>query len=206
MIKLATCTISREPFKTVWRMRSSTVPSRRNRFVQRRAELKMRFSHAYDFQRALCEDPNALNAWFRLVANIKDKYKPPLITEKSVLRPLTARDPERVGGVIELPEPVWFAGRGVNSVSVFEPVFEPVFGPIFKQVFEPVFEPVLESVFDLYPVQIRFANRGGFLNDFTITRVIWSCRLSTSVTHLYKRLRDRYLSCYRIGYTGDPTV
>lgn len=44
------------------------------RFVKRRTELKTRFSRAYNFQRALCEDLNALNAWFRLVANIKAKY------------------------------------------------------------------------------------------------------------------------------------
>uniref|UniRef100_L7IUA6 HTH CENPB-type domain-containing protein n=1 Tax=Pyricularia oryzae (strain P131) TaxID=1143193 RepID=L7IUA6_PYRO1 len=44
------------------------------RFVQRRIELKTRFSRAYDFQRALCEDPDALNAWFRLVTNTKAKY------------------------------------------------------------------------------------------------------------------------------------
>ena len=28
------------------------------RFIQRREELRMRFSRAYDFQRALCEDPS----------------------------------------------------------------------------------------------------------------------------------------------------
>nr|AAC49418.1 putative transposase [Pyricularia grisea] len=44
------------------------------RFVQRRTELKTRFSRAYDFQRALCEDPDALNAWFQLVANMRAKY------------------------------------------------------------------------------------------------------------------------------------
>ena len=33
-------------------------------FVQRRPELKTRFSRAYDFQRALCEDPELINAWF----------------------------------------------------------------------------------------------------------------------------------------------
>src|SRR5436305_2462347 len=37
-------------------------------FVQRCPELKTRFSRAYDFQRALCEDPDLINAWFRLVA------------------------------------------------------------------------------------------------------------------------------------------
>ncbi|ERF70741.1 hypothetical protein EPUS_05093 [Endocarpon pusillum Z07020] len=43
-------------------------------FVQRRPELKTRFSRAYDFQRALCEDPDQINAWFRLVVNIRTKY------------------------------------------------------------------------------------------------------------------------------------
>jgi hypothetical protein len=44
------------------------------RFVQRRPELKTRFNRVYDFQRALCEDPELIGAWFRLVENIKAKY------------------------------------------------------------------------------------------------------------------------------------
>ena len=44
------------------------------RFVRRRPELKTRFSRAYDYQRALCEDPDLFNAWFRLVANMRAKY------------------------------------------------------------------------------------------------------------------------------------
>jgi hypothetical protein len=44
------------------------------RFVQRRPELKTRFSRAYDFQRALCEDPVKIDAWFRLVVNMRAKY------------------------------------------------------------------------------------------------------------------------------------
>ena len=44
------------------------------RFVQRRKELKTRFSRAYDFQRALCEDPDVINAWFQLVFNMRAKY------------------------------------------------------------------------------------------------------------------------------------
>ncbi|KFY28445.1 hypothetical protein V491_00458 [Pseudogymnoascus sp. VKM F-3775] len=44
------------------------------RFIQRRTELKTRFSRAYDFQRALCEDPTVINAWFRLVSNMRAKY------------------------------------------------------------------------------------------------------------------------------------
>lgn len=44
------------------------------RFVQRRPELKTRFNRVYDFQRALCEDPELISAWFRLVENIRAKY------------------------------------------------------------------------------------------------------------------------------------
>ena len=34
----------------------------------------MRLSRAYDFQRALCEDPDLINAWFQRVANMRTKY------------------------------------------------------------------------------------------------------------------------------------
>ena len=44
------------------------------RFIQRHPALQMRFSRSYDFQRALCEDADAINAWFRLVVNMKAKY------------------------------------------------------------------------------------------------------------------------------------
>ena len=44
------------------------------RFVQRRQDLKTRFSRGYDFQRALCEDADALTAWFKLVENMRAKY------------------------------------------------------------------------------------------------------------------------------------
>jgi transcriptional regulator with XRE-family HTH domain len=44
------------------------------RFVQRRPELKTRFNRVYDFQRALCEDPKLISAWFRLVENMRRKY------------------------------------------------------------------------------------------------------------------------------------
>ena len=44
------------------------------RFTKRRAELQTRFSRAYDFQRALCEDPDILAAWFELVSNMRAKY------------------------------------------------------------------------------------------------------------------------------------
>ena len=38
-----------------------------HRFIARRPELKTRFNRVYDFQRALCEDPELIGAWFRLV-------------------------------------------------------------------------------------------------------------------------------------------
>jgi hypothetical protein len=44
------------------------------RFVQRRLELKTRFNRVYDFQRALCEDPKLIGAWFQLVENMRAKY------------------------------------------------------------------------------------------------------------------------------------
>ena len=46
-----------------------------HRFVQRQPDLKTRFTRVYDFQRALCEDPDVLGAWFRLVENIRAKYR-----------------------------------------------------------------------------------------------------------------------------------
>jgi hypothetical protein len=45
-----------------------------HRFVQRTPALKTRFNRAYDFQRALCEDPDLIGAWFRLVENMRMKY------------------------------------------------------------------------------------------------------------------------------------
>lgn len=44
------------------------------RFIQRRPELKTRFNRVYDFQRALCEDPELIGAWFQLVQNMRAKY------------------------------------------------------------------------------------------------------------------------------------
>jgi hypothetical protein len=43
-------------------------------FVKRQPELKTRFNRAYDYQRALCEDPEKIGAWFRLVHNMRAKY------------------------------------------------------------------------------------------------------------------------------------
>ena len=45
-----------------------------HRFVQRRPELKTRFNRVYDFQRALCEDPELIRGWFQLVENMRAKY------------------------------------------------------------------------------------------------------------------------------------
>lgn len=44
------------------------------RFIQRRPELRTRFARVYDYQRARCEDPEVLQVWFRLVANMRAKY------------------------------------------------------------------------------------------------------------------------------------
>ena len=44
------------------------------RFVQRCQELKICFNRVYDFQRALCEDPELIGAWFQLVENMRAKY------------------------------------------------------------------------------------------------------------------------------------
>jgi hypothetical protein len=44
------------------------------RFVTRSAELKMAFNRAKDRQRILQEDPEIINAWFKLVEDTKAKY------------------------------------------------------------------------------------------------------------------------------------
>jgi len=43
-------------------------------FVRRQPELNTRFNRRMDYQRVQCEDPDAYNAWFRLVQNIINKY------------------------------------------------------------------------------------------------------------------------------------
>ncbi|KAM5528987.1 transposase [Fusarium oxysporum f. sp. phaseoli] len=43
-------------------------------FVKRQPELKTRFSHKYDYQRAKCKDPTEIRKWFTLVSNIIAKY------------------------------------------------------------------------------------------------------------------------------------
>jgi hypothetical protein len=44
------------------------------RFVHSEPKLKTRLSRVYDFQRALCEDPELIRRWFELVNNMRAKY------------------------------------------------------------------------------------------------------------------------------------
>jgi hypothetical protein len=43
-------------------------------FVRRQPELRTRFQRKYDYQRAKCEDPEIIRAWFELVKNTIAKY------------------------------------------------------------------------------------------------------------------------------------
>jgi hypothetical protein len=43
-------------------------------FVKRQPELKVKFNRKYDYRRVLCEDPEVIQGWLGLVANIKAKY------------------------------------------------------------------------------------------------------------------------------------
>ena len=43
-------------------------------FIRRHSELKTRYTRRYDYQRALCEDPNLIRDWFTLMRNIIAKY------------------------------------------------------------------------------------------------------------------------------------
>jgi hypothetical protein len=45
-----------------------------SKFVERREELRTRFSVRYDYQRALNEDPKALRAWFATVQSVIDEH------------------------------------------------------------------------------------------------------------------------------------
>jgi hypothetical protein len=45
-----------------------------HRFIARHPELKMRQVRRYEYKRALCEDPDAIHAWFSLVRNIIAKH------------------------------------------------------------------------------------------------------------------------------------
>jgi hypothetical protein len=44
-------------------------------FIRRQPQLSTRFTYKIDYQRVKCEDPDAYNAWFRLVRNTIDKYR-----------------------------------------------------------------------------------------------------------------------------------
>src|SRR5450432_4301142 len=44
-------------------------------FINRRTELKTKFSCKYDYKRALCEDPVIIGDWFKLVQNMVAKYR-----------------------------------------------------------------------------------------------------------------------------------
>jgi len=43
-------------------------------FINRRTELKTKFSRKYDYKRALCEDLVIIGDWFKLVRNMVAKY------------------------------------------------------------------------------------------------------------------------------------
>ena len=43
-------------------------------FVKRTPELRTRWSRPYDHQRAVCEDPVAIQRWFDLVQAMKQKW------------------------------------------------------------------------------------------------------------------------------------
>ena len=43
-------------------------------FIKRHKELRSRYTRRYDYQRACCEDPAVLKAWFLLVKNTIRKY------------------------------------------------------------------------------------------------------------------------------------
>lgn len=45
------------------------------RFIKRHSELKSRYNRKYDYQRAKCEDPKVIKAWFLLVRNTIAKYE-----------------------------------------------------------------------------------------------------------------------------------
>lgn len=45
-----------------------------SRYIARQPELCTRFNRVYDYQRALCEDPELIKGWFRLLENMRAKY------------------------------------------------------------------------------------------------------------------------------------
>lgn len=56
------------------RHRDPVGPNWPRAFIKRRPELRMKFNRKYDYRRALCEDPELIQCWFRLVQNTKAKY------------------------------------------------------------------------------------------------------------------------------------
>jgi hypothetical protein len=52
----------------------SVGPRWASNFVKRHPELRTRLTRKYDYQRAKCEDPTIINAWFELVRNVLAKY------------------------------------------------------------------------------------------------------------------------------------
>jgi len=44
------------------------------RFIKRHPELRTHYNRKYDYQRAKCEDPEVIRAWFLLVRNTIAKY------------------------------------------------------------------------------------------------------------------------------------
>ena len=56
------------------RHRDPVGPNWPRAFIRRRPELKMNCNRKYDYRRALCEDPELIQGWFRLVENTKAKY------------------------------------------------------------------------------------------------------------------------------------
>jgi hypothetical protein len=45
-----------------------------SKLTQRRPEIRSRFARKYNYERAKCEDPNALRAWFKQVEEVRAKY------------------------------------------------------------------------------------------------------------------------------------
>jgi len=43
-------------------------------FIKRRPKLRTHFQRKYDYQRAKCEDPEAIRGWFELMQNTIMKY------------------------------------------------------------------------------------------------------------------------------------
>jgi hypothetical protein len=43
-------------------------------FVKRCPNLRIKFNRKYDYKRALCKDPDDIQAWFELVGNTKAKH------------------------------------------------------------------------------------------------------------------------------------